>query len=108
MIRNVADFAQPPTQDKDPATILTAVQAMQLLAAVRKDRLYPLYVCAVTLGLREGELLALTWQDVDFRQRRIRIDKQLQYLPGQGLSVKRPKTKTPIRSSRSWRLPGLP
>jgi len=98
VVRNVADLADAPSQDKNPATILTAAQAKQLFDVVREDRLYPLYICAVTLGLREGELLALTWDDVDFVNRRIRINKQLQYIPGQGLSVKRPKTKTSIRT----------
>jgi integrase len=36
----------------------------RLLAAVRGDRLAPLYVLAVTTGARQGELLALRWSDV--------------------------------------------
>jgi integrase len=98
VVRNVADLAEPPAQDKIPAAVLTADQAKQLFEVVKEDRLSSLYICAVTLGLREGELLALTWPDVSFENKTIRIDKQLQYIPGKGLSVKLPKTKTSIRT----------
>ncbi len=38
-------------------------------AKVKGVRYYPLFLCAVRTGLRMGELLALQWQDVDFRDR---------------------------------------
>ncbi len=98
LIRNVADLADAPSQEKEPATILTAPQVKQLLEIVKGTKFYALYMTAITLGLREGELLALTWGDVDFDHRRIQINKQLQYIPGEGLSVKMPKTKTSVRN----------
>jgi integrase len=36
-----------------------------LVAAAKDDRLGALYVKALTTGMREGELLALRWRDVD-------------------------------------------
>jgi integrase len=39
----------------------------------RSPRLYPLLLCAVPSGLRQGELLALQWGDIDFRGRFLEI-----------------------------------
>jgi integrase len=93
VIRNVADLAQAPAQENEPVEVLSASQAKAFLEQVRDDRLYALYACAISLGLREGELLALDWSAVDWINRTITINKQLQYLPGRGLVVKTPKTK---------------
>jgi len=36
-------------------------------------RLFPLLLCAVRAGLRQGELIALHWQDIDFRERFLEV-----------------------------------
>jgi integrase len=41
--------------------------------AARGDRLGALYVVAVTTGMRQGELLALRWSDVDLEARTLRV-----------------------------------
>ncbi len=48
---------------------LTAIEVRALLTA-SKERypfLYPLFLCAVRTGMREGELIGLQWEDIDFR-----------------------------------------
>jgi integrase len=56
---------------------LQPVEVEALLRAVTDDELGPtdavFYLCAVTTGLRQGELLALKWLDVDWLARRIRV-----------------------------------
>lgn len=71
--------------DRPPATrqhgrrirFLQPVEVEALLRAVPEDELgatdAALYLCAVTTGLRQGELLALKWLDVDWLARRIRV-----------------------------------
>jgi len=98
VLRNVADLADAPASDKKPTIILTATQAKKFLETVREDRLYALYVCAISLGLREGELLALEWSDIDFKKHTLDVNKQLRYIPGQWLSIGPPKTKTSFRN----------
>jgi integrase len=39
-----------------------------MLEAVAGDRFEALYVLALTTGMRHGELLALSWREVDFEQ----------------------------------------
>lgn len=44
-------------------------------------------------GCRKGELLALTWDDVDFKNSQINVNKTLTYGLGNKLIVQTPKTK---------------
>jgi integrase len=51
---------------QEPVTqALTFEQARKLLSVARDDPLEALYVLALTTGLRQGELLALKWSDLD-------------------------------------------
>jgi len=50
-------------------------------------------ILAIYGGMREGELTALTWNDIDFDKCLIRIDKSLQHLPGRETFVKSTKTE---------------
>ncbi len=43
------------------------VQVLLATAQARYSLLYPLLLCAVRAGLRQGELIGLQWGDVDFR-----------------------------------------
>ena len=40
---------------------------------------YPLLQTAITTGMRRGELLALTWNDIDFDNKLIRVNKSLNH-----------------------------
>ena len=35
--------------------------------------MYPLFLCALRTGLRQGELIALEWGDIDYRGRFIEV-----------------------------------
>jgi integrase len=63
--RNVAEAVDPPKVLKKAVTPLSPEQARAFLEAARGDRLEALYVLAVHTGMRQGELLALRWEDVD-------------------------------------------
>lgn len=57
-------------------------QANALLDAVDGHRWAALYRLAVNLGLREGELLRLTWDAIDFKAKTLRVCQQLQRVNG--------------------------
>jgi integrase len=77
VIRNVAALVNPPRIPKHEMTTWTPVQALQFLAAAESDPLEALYILAVTCGIRQGELLALEWSDVDLDHRSIAIRSTL-------------------------------
>jgi integrase len=75
--RNVADDVDPPKVHKDEVHPLTYEQARKLLEIVRGDRLEALYVVALQSGLRQGELLALRWEDVDLEAHTVQVRRTL-------------------------------
>ncbi len=46
-------------------------------AKASDDRFEPLYVLAITTGLRRGELLGLRWDDVDLERGKLRVGRAL-------------------------------
>jgi len=52
---------------------LTREEASRLIVAARDDPMEAVYVLAVTLGLREGELLGLSWRNVDLERRTLTV-----------------------------------
>jgi integrase len=63
--RNAAASVKPPRPRREEIRPLDREQVRALFAAASDHRLEALYVLAVTAGLRQGELLALRWDDVD-------------------------------------------
>ena len=83
--------------------VLTPAQAMELVATARTDPRGALYITALMVGMRQGELLALTWKDVDFDKRTLHIRQSIRRVKG-GLEVSETKTS---RSRRTVRMPEL-
>ncbi|SDM23187.1 Phage integrase, N-terminal SAM-like domain [Nonomuraea maritima] len=82
---------------------LTAEEARRVLQASEKDRFHALYVLALCLGLRRGELLGLRWRDVDLDIGTLEVVQTLQRVGGE-LRFVRPKTEN---SERTVPLPQL-
>lgn len=47
------------------------------IEAIKGDKLEVLYLTALNTGLRQGELLALTWNDIDFNKQCIYVNKAI-------------------------------
>lgn len=96
--RNVADIAEPPRVRRTEMHCLTGDQARLLLEAAAGNRLEALYVLALTTGMRQGELLAMHWADVDLDGRIVRgtpslfVRSTLRPLRGGGFAFDEPKT----------------
>lgn len=89
--RNVADLVDPPRRARHEMKALSTSQARQFLEAAAGDRLEALYVLAVTTGMRQGELLALRWQDVDLDGETLQVRSTVQRVKD-GLLFGEPKT----------------
>ncbi|MHB1739150.1 MAG: tyrosine-type recombinase/integrase [Actinomycetes bacterium] len=65
VLRNVAALSQPPRVAQPEGRSLTVEQANKLLVAARGDRLEAAFLLLLSYGLRRGELLGLSWSDLD-------------------------------------------
>jgi integrase len=90
---NVAKLVDPPRPQRHEMHSLSPEEARRFLKVVRGDRLEALYVLAITTGMRQGELLALRWRDVDLAGGSLRVTSSIQYVRGQGLRLSSPKTR---------------
>ena len=75
--RNVARLTTLPAPAPDRRQPWSADEARRFLAAARADPLYPAFVLLLVYGLRRGEVLGLSWRDVDTGNGVIRIRQQL-------------------------------
>jgi len=89
---NVADAARSPRFKKQEMYVMSREHILEFLEKISKHRDYHLIYTAVFTGMRQGELLGLRWSDIDFHNSVINVNQQLQYIPGQGISFKAPKT----------------
>lgn len=79
--RNVAKQARGVSVEASEAKALTLVQAKEFLASLRGHPDEVLYRLDVSMGLRQGELLGLSWTDVDFGEGTFHVRRQLQRVP---------------------------
>jgi integrase len=75
--RNAASSVKPPKSKKKEIKPLDREQVRAFFDAVCGERLEPLYVLAVTAGLREGELLGLKWEDLDLEAGILQVRRSL-------------------------------
>jgi integrase len=67
------------------------------LASVLDDDLYAGWVLFATTGARRGEVVGLTWSDLDLDREELRIDWTLGHI-GHDMRWKRPKTQSSVRT----------
>ena len=58
-----------------PMLTLEEVRKLLLEAKIRNHPWYPIWAMALSTGMRSGELMALEWSDVDFKNGIIRVTK---------------------------------
>jgi integrase len=103
VVRNVADLVDPPRVAASTVAAFSLEQARAFLVAVRGDRLEALYVVALSVGLRRGEVLALRWEDIDLTNATMSVRRTLTKVEG-GWAFAEPKTPS---SRRNVKLPAF-
>jgi integrase len=101
---NVSDLTDPPRPKKSTPTIWSKEQAKTFLDSIKDDKLYPLYLLAITTGLRLGELLGIHGEDIDLDHKVLHIRHTVQEIRGAGLIISEPKTE---KSKRAIKLPDI-
>lgn len=89
---NPADVAKPPPATAPEIDILTEDQVRATLRSLRGRAIYPIVSLALGSGMRRGELLALTWGDIDLGSGRVRVEHSVEQTKA-GLRLKAPKSR---------------
>lgn len=91
---------------KDTVNPFTLEEQKLFIKAIKGHEYEMLFLTALNSGMRQGELLALTWDDIDFINNSINVNKNLSVVnevtrEGRGgsiLEVQTPKTKNGVRT----------
>ena len=95
-----AEQCTPPKVEHKEAHYLDDKQARRFLAALTEEsdiRIKTALMLLLFSGIRRGELLGLSWQDIDFDEQLIHIRRASQVLKGKGVTEVPTKTASSMR-----------
>ena len=97
--RDPVALVSPPSVPKTEAYSpdMEQVKALLIAGASTGHYLWPCVYLIITTGMRRGEALALTWENLDFEERVLRVEASLVVPRGGGI-VKHPKTESGRRT----------
>ena len=101
--RNVSKLADAPKVEQSEISPFEPHEARLFVKALSGERLESLYLLAIATGIRQAEILGLSWKDIDFDKSQCTVRKTLQRIDGEFRFVE-PKT---TRSRRTLALPGM-
>ena len=89
----------PPRVKKDP-DYFTVDEVKKVLEAASNSGLKVRWMLAFYLGLRQGECLALCWEDIDFQSEpaTVKVRRTITRITGKGLVIDTPKTPSSYRT----------
>lgn len=97
-----------PKKIRYEAKVLQKEEVKRMIIEAKEDELYPIVITAVYTGMRKGEIMALKWENVDFKGRRIFVRNSLCRIEDEQpdefghrhtrYEVLEPKTKKSIRT----------
>lgn len=80
---NPADACALPRVEKKAIAPMDASEIRTFMKAIEGHRFKDVFLVTLFTGMRRGEVLGLQWDCVDFERGTLRIDKQLQQVPGE-------------------------
>ena len=96
---NVALSVDAPKVRKSEMKTLDRDQVAALLNSSDPDGILPIASFAVKSGMRQGEILALRWSDLDFDRCVAEVRRTVRHLPRRGFVFSEPKSRTGRRSA---------
>lgn len=94
---NPATHLKLPTEPKKEMKTLQACDLEKFLEETKRHNCYEFYFLELSTGLRLGEILALTWDDLDPYKRTITVNKQVQRQKGENKII-HPKSEKSVRT----------
>ena len=97
IVKNPIEGCKAPPIKRKEMRLLTREELQKLLIQARDEGYYEVFLLELTTGLRVGELMALQWDDLNFKTGELRIERQV-YRTRDELLIQEPKTKASIRT----------
>jgi integrase len=91
LVRNPSDAVDPPQAARATMQVYDLAQTVELIEAVRGNRLFIAVLLAVLCGLRRGEITALRWRNVDLAQGQLSVVESAEQTKA-GVRYKAPKS----------------
>jgi integrase len=79
---NAASEIAKPRPTKKEMMVYDVGQVARFLDAAKADRLSAMYVLAIDAGMRQGELFALVWPDINFETGAVLVQRSLEEING--------------------------
>lgn len=96
--KDIASLLEPPRLKKKEMKVWTVDQVNTFLKFTKNiTRYYPVFFLAAYTGMRKGEILGLTWDDINFEEKTISVNKTLAYA-GKEYILQSPKTRNSYRT----------
>ncbi|WP_018249051.1 tyrosine-type recombinase/integrase [Orenia marismortui] len=93
---NPAKYVDPP-KPENPEIQALKQEELEKILDIAKGWIHDFIYIAAFTGMRRGELLALRWKDVNFKDKSLQIRQSVSKLSGGRLIYREPKTKSSIR-----------
>jgi integrase len=99
---NPSDGAKTPKKPRNQRvnSPLSEEQAVQLVSTALQTPIGPLIYLAIKTGMRQGELFALKWEDVNWESQQIHVQRNLQRIMREGRQVRDFSTPKTLTSNR--------
>lgn len=97
LIKNPVSLVSVKSGVRKEISTLSAVQIKMLLDEAREHKLYPALLLLVTTGLRRSELCGIKWEDINWEQKAVYIQRSIVKLGGYDFRVHDTKTGTSRR-----------
>lgn len=96
--QNPTNHCKLPKVSRVEMKVLTREEMQRVLIQAKAEGYYEAFLLEFATGLREGELAALQWDDLNFQTGELRICRQASRVIGQGVVISEPKTKHSVRT----------
>lgn len=97
---SISDYGKP-AEEKEALTVSQQEKFMEFVKQSNVyNTYYPMFTIMIGTGLRCGELIGLTWKDINIKAKTVNVDHQLIYKnlgDGCKFHISTPKTESGIR-----------